>query len=74
MSISPHQYEYDADGRLTPDTINAIAKDALAWAQGSWGQSRHDKPRFDHDTMEAIYLRLAQRCQALAELHSLQTR
>jgi hypothetical protein len=72
--MSPHQYNYDADGRLTPDTINAIAEDALAWARGSWGQGRYDASRFDHDTMEAIYLRIAQRCHEQAKLHSLQTR
>lgn len=36
-----------------------IATDALAWAQGSWGQGRHDKPRYDAEMMEAIYRKLS---------------
>ena len=36
-----------------------IATDALAWAQGSWGQGRHDKPVYEPEMMEAIYRKLA---------------
>jgi len=51
---------------MTQDEINTIATDALAWAQGSWGQSRHDKPRYDKETMLRIYSALADLCREQA--------
>jgi hypothetical protein len=44
---------------MTNDQIDEIAKDALAWAEGSWGQGRNDPARYDKDTMTLIYSRLA---------------
>jgi hypothetical protein len=44
---------------MTNAEIETLATDALAWAEGSWGQGRSDKPRYDKDTMTLIYSRLA---------------
>ena len=55
------------------DKIDKIAKSALDWARGSWGQGQYDQPRFEHDKMSAIYTRIAQLAQRNAEWHSIQT-
>jgi len=44
---------------MTNDQIDEIVKDALVWAEGSWGQGRNDPARYDKDTMTLIYSRLA---------------
>jgi hypothetical protein len=51
---------------MTQEQINAIAQDALAWAQGSWGQGRYDQPRYDKETMLRIYSALADLCRERA--------
>jgi hypothetical protein len=53
------------------DNIDKIAKQALDWARGSWGQM-HNKPPFEHDKMSAIYTRIAELAQRNAEWHSIQ--
>ncbi len=55
------------------DKIDKIAKSALDWARGSWGQGQYDQPRFEHDKMSAIYTRIAQLAQRNAEWHAIQT-
>ncbi len=44
---------------MTNEQIDQLAIDALAWAEGSWGQGRNDQARYDKDTMTLIYSRLA---------------
>jgi hypothetical protein len=44
---------------MTQEQINALAQDALVWAQGSWGQGRNDQPRYDKETMSRIYSALS---------------
>ena len=51
---------------MTQEQINAIAEDALVWAQGSWGQGRYDANRFDKETMTRIYSALADLCREKA--------
>jgi hypothetical protein len=51
---------------MTQDQINTIAADALAWAQGSWGQGRYDAPRYEKETMLRIYSALADLCRERA--------
>jgi hypothetical protein len=45
---------------MTQEQIDKIALQALHWAQGSWGQSQYDRPRYEPETMKAIYYQLAQ--------------
>jgi hypothetical protein len=45
---------------MTKEQINEIAQTALAWAEGSWGQSRYDKPRYSPETMKAIYHQISE--------------
>lgn len=51
---------------MTQEQINAIAADALAWAQGSWGQGRHGNPPYEKETMLRIYSALADLCREQA--------
>ena len=44
---------------MTNAEIETLATDALAWAEGSWGQRGDAHPRYDKDTMTLIYSRLA---------------
>ena len=55
---------------MTQEKVEAIAQQALVWAQGSWGQGVYDAPRYDKDTMVAIYTALAQKAKAVADLHA----
>jgi len=51
---------------MTQEQINALAQDALVWAQGSWGQGRNDPVRYDKETMLRIYIALAELCHEQA--------
>ena len=51
---------------MTQDQLNTIAEDALAWAQGSWGQGRHGNQPYDKETMLRIYSALADLCRERA--------
>ena len=55
---------------MTDEQIQQIATDALAWAQGSWGQGRHDASRYDKETMLRIYSALAELCHEQARRHA----
>lgn len=50
-------------------TIEKVAEDAIVWAEGSWGQSQYDKPRFSHEAMYALYMEMAKICHDKALLH-----
>ena len=54
---------------MTKEQINEIAKRAIAWAEGSWGQSEHDKPKYDHDTMVRIYHQISEIAAGKATMH-----
>lgn len=45
---------------MTNERINEIAKQAIIWAQGSWGQSEYDQPRYDARTMASIYHQISE--------------
>lgn len=45
---------------MTNERINEIAKQAIIWAQGSWGQSEYDQPRYDASTMASIYHQISE--------------
>lgn len=51
---------------MTDQEVYTIAQDALAWAQGSWGQGRNDPNRYDKETMLRIYSALADLCRERA--------
>jgi hypothetical protein len=65
-----HNIKYDSNGKVSQESINAIAERAVIWAQGSWGQSEYDCPRYDNLTMEDIYSRMADICIKKANFYA----
>lgn len=51
---------------MTNEQINELAETALAWAQGSWGQSKYDAPRYEKETMLRLYIAIADKANEQA--------
>lgn len=52
---------------MTDSEINILAKSAMDWARGSWGQGQYDAPRFELETMVRLYKAIADHATKQAE-------
>lgn len=54
---------------MTDEEIHEIATTAIAWASGSWGQGKYDKPRYKDETMAKIWYKIAEISRDKAHAH-----